>query len=125
MLDRKHSEQTLIKFKQRVGLSGEDNHMFGKSWSPELREKILNSRIGQKRTEEFKENQRQNAKKLNLKQYFLGKTDKKVIDDLGIVYKSLAECAKINEISVQTVCDILKGRHNKTRKGRSFEYYDS
>jgi len=124
MLGRKHSDETIVKFKLIPRLKGKESSQYGKKWTPELREKILTSRIGQKRTEEFKETQRVNAKKLDLARFFKGKCNLKVIDDLGNIYDSLANAAKENNVSVQTVCDILKGRHSKTRKGRSFKYYE-
>jgi len=125
MLGRKHSEKTIALFKLRPAKCGKDNYMFGRPWSDELRKKILESRIGLKRSQEFKETQRKNAINKNLAQYIAGINKVKIVDDLGNVYNSLGEAAIINEISTQTVCDILKGRHSKTRKGRSFKYYEN
>ena len=52
------------------------------------------------------------------------KNKKKVIDSNGNVFNSMLECSRFHNVSIQTVCDILKGRHFKTRKGISFKYYE-
>lgn len=124
MLGRKHNESTKDKFRKRAYPKGQECYQFGKKWSSELREKILSARIGQKRSDEFKESQRQRAIQGNYCERIKDASKIKVIDDLGNVYESLTEAAKKNGVSNQTVCDILKGRHYKTRKGRSFKYYD-
>lgn len=124
MLGRKHSEETLKRFKSIDRPKGQDCYMFGRKWSTELREKILKSRIGKKRSEDFKTKQRKRAIENNYGDRIKYASRIKIIDDLGNVYDSLTDAAKSNGISNQTVCDILKGRHSKTRKGRSFKYYD-
>lgn len=125
MMGRKHNEETLKKFKQRPKFEGEKSHRFGVKWTDEVRAKILKTRIGQKRSDEFKEKQRKNANDKNLARFIKDSCKIKIIDDLGNVYDSLKEAALNNGVSTQTVCDILKGRHNKTRKGRSFKYYEN
>lgn len=50
---------------------------------------------------------------------------RQIVDSNGKIFDSLVKCSKFHKISVQTVCDILKGRHSKTRKGISFEYFES
>lgn len=124
MLGRKHSEETKIKFKNRNYKKGKDNHLYGIPWSEEIRKKIIQKRTGQKRSEDFKNKQRVNAIKNNLARFIKDVSKVKVVDDLGNIYDSLKEAASVNNISVQTVCDILKGRHKRTRSGRSFKYYD-
>jgi group I intron endonuclease len=124
MLGRKHSDKTKALFKLRKVRSGKEIHSFGTKWSEEHREKQRLARTGLKRSDEFKKTQSDNANKLNLAQYLVDKGERKVIDDLGNVYNSLKEASEKNGVAVQTVCDILKGRHSKTRKGRSFKYYE-
>jgi group I intron endonuclease len=127
MLGRKHSLQTLEKFKMKIGLKGKDNPMFGKKWSKELREKILKKRIGSKRSEETKKKMSETSKKLNRGLDLLEsslKRRKKVIDSNGNIFNSLKECAKFWNIQVSTVCDILHGRHNQTKNKITFKYYE-
>ncbi len=53
--------------------------------------------------------------------------NKKVQDSNGIVYKSLADAARTLKISVQAICDNLKGRSKKTRVGKlrlTFTYFN-
>lgn len=125
MEGRKHSESTKEKFKYRKVLRGKDNHFYGKKWTDELRSTILKSRKGYKHSEETKNKMSKTSKKLNrfkdLQPYIESKK-RKIIDNLGNTFNSLTETAEFYSIAVQTVCDILKGRHSKTRKGISFKY---
>jgi group I intron endonuclease len=128
MQGRKHSEETLNKLKGKPGLVKEKCWMYGKKWTPEFREKVIKIRTGQKRTEEFKETQSKNAIKNNqwefLKEH-IENNKVKIIDSNGLIHNSMVECSKFHGIAVSTVCDILKGRHSKTRKGVSFKYYEN
>lgn len=122
MQGKSHSEA----FKIRLKLIHTGNkYCLGKKWSEETRKIQKLSRTGLKRTEYFKEKQRANANRLNLHKYllpFIESQKKKIIDSDSNIFNSLGECSKFHNISTQTVCDILKGRHFKTRKGVSFKY---
>lgn len=125
MMGRTHTRETILKMKNRIQPTGKDSPSYGKKWSKETREKILKTRVGLKRTTQFKEKQRSNAIKKELHKYLIESNNKrklKIIDSNGIIHNSLVECADYHKISTQTVCDILKGRHFKTRKGVSFKY---
>lgn len=47
---------------------------------------------------------------------------KKIRDSEGNIFPSLTETSKFHGISVSSVCDVLKGRTKKTKKGITFEY---
>ena len=125
MTGRKHTNETIEKLRKREVKVGKYNHNFGRKWTLEVRQKILSSRIGKKRTQEFKERQSKAALNNNLADCLLPYTEAQkvqVIDSLGNNFNSLVECASYHKISVATVCDILKGRHKQTRKKVSFRY---
>jgi group I intron endonuclease len=126
MKGRTHSPETIEKFKGKIQPKGKDSPLYGKKWSKETREKIISKRTGSKRSSETKKRMSETAKKINsISRIDREKSKIKVIDNDGILYNSLADAASKNDISVATVCDILKGRHFKTRKGKSFKYYGS
>ena len=86
MYGRKHKPETIEKFKTIKRPSGNDNYMFGTQWSEETRIKILQKKIGSKRTEETKTKMSETAKKLN--RYldllpFIESRKKKIIDNQG------------------------------------------
>lgn len=123
MEGRKHSEETRLKFKNRKILKGKDHPFYGKKPSPETKEKQRLKKLGSKRSEQTKKKMSETAKRLNS----ISRVDrtlhyKKIIDSTGIIHESLTKCAEYWNISRATVCDILKGRHFKTRKGISFRY---
>ena len=125
MTGRKHNSTTLKNFKNRPVPRGENHYKFGKSWTPGQRKKILQSRIGVKRSESFKNKQRENAIRLNLEvnlHKYIEKCKRKVKDSLGNIFNSLVDTAKYHKMSVSAVCDILKGRTKKTKKGIIFYY---
>lgn len=127
MQGRVHSKETLAKFKSRPRRIGPDNHMYGKKWTEDFRKKIIELRINRK----FKHSaatrlkMSKTSKRLNRFKDLIPTIEKmkrKIIDSSGVIHSSLSECAKYWNISTQTVCDILKLRHTKTRKGISFKY---
>jgi len=96
-----------------------------KKQSLEHRRLLAERRTGTKRSEETKKKMSETNKRLNRYLTLLPcieKKKKKIKDNLGNVFASLTECAIFHNISTQTVCDILKGRHFKTRKGVVFQY---
>ena len=63
------------------------------------------------------------AKRINaISRIDYSKIRKPIMDNLGNKFASLTDASLFHKINVATVCDILKGRHSKTRKGVSFEY---
>lgn len=123
MQGRKHSETTLMKFKNRPIKKGKDHYWFGKKQSEDHKLKTLAIKLGSKRPPTTRKKMSETAKRINS----IGRIDrtkcmKKIIDSEGNRFISMSECSKFWNISVQTVCDILKGRHNKTRKGVRFFY---
>lgn len=125
MKGRKHSKSTLEKFKQRQVKSGAEHYTHGKSTSEETKKKQSIAHSGHKHSEETKQKMRETAIRINaIGRVNRDKAKRKVIDNDGVIYESLAEAAKRNNIHVATVCDILKGRCKQTRKKKSFKYYE-
>lgn len=125
MEGRRHSPETLLKLSKKANPNRVySRYWLGKKWSPEVREKILKKRIGSKRSEMFKVERRDWALRNEIHKYLDGKNNKKIIDNEGIVYESLTQCATSNNVSICTVCDILKGRHLRTRNKKTFGYYE-
>lgn len=127
MQGRKHSKSTLRKFKKRRIIKGKDHHCFGKKQTREHIEKSIKSRTGLKRSEKTKRKMRKKAKELN---YFerikahIESQKKKIIDNNGVIYESLSQAEKLTKCSKQAICDNLKGRSKKTRKGLTFKYLE-
>lgn len=123
MTGRKHKKETIEKFKKIKRLKGKDHYAYGKKWTKEQREKILSKRIGSKRNEKTRLKMSNTAKRINsISRINRENKRKKIIDNLGNIFNSLTEAAKFHQVSIPTVCDILKKRHNKTRKGIIFYY---
>lgn len=125
MQGRKHTDKTKQLLKSRRVIKGAEHYAYGKSVSKELRERRAKARVGLKRSDKFKANQRSAALRLNLAknlQPYIEANKKSIIDSLGNTFGSLVECAAFHKISVATVCDILKGRHKQTRNKISFKY---
>lgn len=120
---RKHKPETLEKFKLRKPSIGS----LGQKWSKETRENNLKARKlrDYKHSTETKEKMRQTSIKLNRASSLVNsieKQKKKIKDSKDNIFNSLVEAAKFWEMSVQSVCDILKGRTNKSKKGIKFFY---
>lgn len=123
MAGRKHKPETLEKFKLRKG----SKWRLGKKWTEHEREAILKARkeSGYKHPEKTKEKMRQTALRKNRGADLIKsieKMKKKVCDSQGNIFNSLVEAAKFWNMSVQAVCDVLKGRTKKTRNGITFSY---
>jgi hypothetical protein len=123
MTGRKHSNATIKKFKSRIPIRGKDHYNYGKALSESTKEKMSQSRTGGKRSVATKKKMSDTAKRINaISRIDRTKQMKKVIDSDGNIFNSLAECANFWEMSVQAVCDVLKGRSKKTKKGITFSY---
>lgn len=125
MQGRKHSLETLEKFKFRNYSHGQDHYLFGKKMSKEHIENMLKAREGYRHSEETKNKMSETSKRLNRYKDLIPsieKNKKKIIDSRGNIFNSMTECAEYWDISIQTVCDILKKRHLQTRKKVSFKY---
>ncbi len=93
----------------------------------EQRFKMSQSKIGSKRSLETKSKMSDTAKRISSwvrMKPFVEKKMCPIVDSQGNQFRSLAEAAKFWSVSVSTVCDILKGRHTKTRKKISFRYLE-
>lgn len=123
MAGRKHSENAKKKFRSWKRPKGKDHHLYGKKLSPETIKAMILAHTGSKRNDETKAKMRETAIRINaISRVNRDNQKEKVYDSLGNRFMSMAECAKFWEVSVQTVCDILKGRHYKTRAKVSFYY---
>lgn len=125
MCGRKHSIDTINKFKQRPGIKGEKHYLYGKNPSPETIAKLKKSRQGRKHSEITKQKMKLTAQRKNRYSSLIPaieKFKKPIIDSRGNRFESLTHAARFWEISIPTVCDILKGRHKYTRKKVSFRY---
>lgn len=125
MLNRKHSQETIEKFKVANKAHGKDHYLFGKKMTVEHKENLRLSRIGKTHSINTKLKMSETSKKLNRHSDLLPYIEsqkRKIIDSNGIIHDSLVAAAKYHKISPATVCDILKGRHFQTRKKVSFKY---
>lgn len=123
MAGRVHKPETILKFKNRKPPSGENHYLYGKKMPNKTIERIRLAHLGSTRSEKTKQKMRETAIKTNtISRIDRNKSMRPVICSNGFKYVSLIEAANKNNVSVATVCDILKGRHKKTRTGVSFEY---
>lgn len=125
MKGRVHSQISIEKMKKAIRPKGIDHGSYGKKLSIEHIKKLQKKKIGSKRTQATKDKMSKTAKNINSWKRFenhINSLKKQVIDNKGNVFNSMSECSKFWNISTQTVCDILKGRHSKTRKGIIFKY---
>lgn len=103
-------------------------YWLGKKFTEEVKNKFREVRKGKKHNNSTKQKMRETALNLNrfdsLKKYIENKGNI-CFDNLGNEFKTLLDASKYHGISQQTVCDILKGRHNQTRKGVKFYYKDN
>ena len=75
-----------------------------------------------KRSEITKQKIREASIRNNNGRYLLGHCSKKIKCSNNLTFASLTEASRHYGISVQSICDNLKGRSRKTRKGVTFEY---
>jgi group I intron endonuclease len=123
MAGRKHSKATLNKLKNRPQAKGKDSPSYGTKWTSEMREKILAKMIGSKRSAETRLKMSNTAKRINS----IGRVNrdnirKKVISSDGNVFNSLVECAIFYNMSVSSVCDVLKGRTKYLNRKYKLDY---
>lgn len=125
MAGRKHSEITKLKMSRVPHPKGKDSWSYGKKWSPEFREKVLASRRGFKHSAETRKKMRNTAllKKSHLR--MVGANKRAIRDSFNNTFISLVEAAKHWQISVQAVCDNLKGRSKLAKKQVYFRYIES
>jgi group I intron endonuclease len=123
MEGRKHSVKTLEKFKKRKTKKGLEHHLTGKKLKSEHIDKIVASRHGYKHSSETKKKMRETALKNNSGKHLAFVVKKcKIVDNYGIVHNSITAAAKYYGVSPQAICDLLKGRTKKNKKGLHFEY---
>lgn len=122
MTGRNHNKKT----KRQMSKAHKGNkYNLGKKASEETKRKQSLKRLGTKRSKKTKNKMRKTALKNKQHKFLLPsimKRRRSIKDSLNNKFESMVECSKFWNISVQTVCDILKGRHKQTRKGISFRY---
>jgi group I intron endonuclease len=123
MEGRKHTIDTLVKFKSRVVLKGIDSPHYGKRLSLVSRKKMSKSRTGLKRTENTRKKMSDTAKRINsIGRINRDNVRKKVRSSDGNIFNSLAACANFYNRSVSSVCDALKGRTKYLNRKYKLEY---
>jgi group I intron endonuclease len=123
MQGRKHTQSSKEKFKSRKYAAGKNHYLFGKRMPKSTVDKIILAKTGKKRSLETRKKMSETAKTVNA----ISRVDrslcrKKIRDSEGNIFSSLVETSKFHGISVSSVCDVLKGRSKKTKKGITFEY---
>lgn len=123
MTNRKHTQESKTKMsKKHKG----NTYNKGKKVKLEFRLKRSEKRKQFKWNDSVKRKMSETAKRINsISRIDRTKQKKQIVDNEGNIFESLAVAAKFWRISVATVCDILKGRHSKTRKGIIFKYYEN
>lgn len=120
MAGRKHTAKT----KQEMSIARTGKKARYKRKVPkEYNETRSNKRKNFKWNDLTKRKMRETAIRINSIQRIDHDTlKKKISDSKGITHNSLTEAAKYYNISVQAICDNLKGRSEKTRIGVTFKY---
>lgn len=124
MEGRKHSKKTIRIFKNR-DMTYLIKIAKKRKWTKAQRLARAKLRKGYRHSEKTKKKMSKIAKKLKRFTDLLKYIETKKLpikDSEGNKFKSLSETAKFWNINVATVCDILKGRHDFTRNGVTFEY---
>lgn len=123
MEGRKHGVETLEKFKRRKVKKGLEHHLTGKKLKSEHINKIIKSRQGYRHSSGTKQKMRETALKNNSASRLVFVVKRcKILDNYGIIHSSITEAADYYKISPQSICDFLKGRTKKNKKGLRFEY---
>ena len=125
---RKHTQETIQKMSgSKPERRGANCYMWGKKWTQDLRDKILKKRIGSKRNDKTKQRMRATAIAKSRYTSLLNSIElskEPIIDNDGNRFESMMAASVYYNISVQTVCDILKRRHYKTTTGVTFNYLE-
>lgn len=129
MQGRKHSKETIKKIKKYLNSipKGKNHFNYGRTWTNKQKKEFSKSRkeMELKHSDKTKRKMSKTSKKLNRYKDLIPaieRSKKPILDSNNKKFKSMTDAAKYHKVSVQTVCDILKGRHSKTRKGISFKY---
>lgn len=120
---RKHTEECKAEMSRtRKGVS----RNLGMKHTEENKRKRSLARMGYKHSETTKNKMSDTAKRINsISRVDRTKSYKAVYDNRGNEFKTLVEASQFWNKSVQTVCDILKGRHTKTKEGVIFYYKEN
>ena len=127
MQGRKHSEETKRKFKNRKVKRGKEHHSYGTKWTEEQKRNWIKIRTGEKRSDSFKQSQRERSIKNNNARYLKDYIEERKVsltDCKGNVFDSLTECANYYKVSPSTICDVLKGRSKTLLDKYKVKYSD-
>lgn len=126
MLGRKHSEKTKQLMKQRPIVKGKNHYNYGKKASFDTIKKQIQSRLGRKHRPDTILKMKESGKKRKNIELFLAIENSKVYihDNIGNVFHGYKQASVYHNIEISTICDILKRRHYKTRRGVTFYYSD-
>lgn len=119
MQGRKHK----FKAKQIMSKTHKDNkYRLGQKASEYTKDLQRLQRYGTKRNQQTKQKMSETAKRINSASRFDRKKSYRAIkDQYGNIYESLTDAANKLNMTIQCICDTLKGRH-KNKKGYIFEY---
>lgn len=121
---RKHTAASRRRMSesQKVRPKGSAHPNFGRRPSIETRRKLSLAVKGRKHSSETIQKMRATAKRKGNGSRVAGKNKKAILDSMGNGFLSLTQAAIFHEISIQAICDNLKGRSKKCRKGVHFRY---
>lgn len=129
MLGRKHTKEAIDKFKTRKVAKGKNHYLYNKTWSTKQRKRILESRKEnlKPRSVKSRKNMSNIAKEQDyydrLKDY-IESNKRQIIDNFGNTYESLTDASEKIGVSIQSICDNLKGRTKLTKGKYILEYVD-
>lgn len=129
MLGRKHSQESIEKFKKRNVAKGEDHYLYNKKVPKQHKKNMLEARKRNKkpRTQESRQNMSNIAKEKDYVKrirHIHEQNKIPIIDNFGNKYSSLIEAAEKIGVSVASICDNLKGRTKLTKGKYILEYVD-
>jgi len=100
-------------------------------WSSVLNRKAASRRAQKNNTEEHKQligsKVKEALSKPEVRQKmsdFYKKRQRKIIDDMGVMYESVKQAAEMNAVFASSVVKQLKGEYRSISNGRSFRYVD-